>query len=337
MRTLARASTLTLLIAALAGCMPKSITLNFTNERGRVRESVVMRDAGTAPKVAQIDLSGVITSGAGTAFGTPALLDDMALMLAKAEGDAQVRAVVLHINSPGGSVAASETLASLIEGFRKRSGKPVVVSMGEVAASGGYYAAVVADRIVAQPSTITGSVGVIVPTLNVSDGLARIGIRSRSITSGPNKDIANPLEPASEAHYAILQGIVDEFYSDFRARVIAARPDLRNPDSVLDGSVYTGRRALELGLVDKLGGIPEAFAEAKRLAGTENAVLVKYYRSGSKPLTPYASAESPESAIPRTENAGLIPGLAGRVTSSSDATDPGFYYLWLPPGSLTLE
>ena len=337
MRTLIIAATISLLFAALTGCVPKSITLNLTNERGRVRESVVMRGAGTGPKVAQIDLSGVITSGSVSAFGSPALLDDMALMLAKAESDAQVRAVVLHINSPGGSVAASETLASLIEGFRKRSGKPVVVSMGEVAASGGYYAAVAADRIVAQPSTITGSVGVIVPTLNVADGLARIGIRSRSITSGPNKDIANPLEPANESHYAILQGIVDEFYSDFHARVVTARPNLKNPDSVLDGSVYTGRRALELGLVDMLGGIPEAFAEAKRLAGVENAVLVKYYRSGSKPMTPYASAQTPESSIPRAESTGLIPGLAGRVTSNSDASDPGFYYLWLPPGSLMLE
>lgn len=323
-----------LLVAA--GCVPKAITIQLSQERGQVRQSIVLRDRLGGPSVAQIDLTGVIASGDSSAFGSPALLDDLSLMFARAEADSQVRAVVLRINSPGGSVAASETLAGIIEGFRARTGKPVVASMGEVAASGGYYAAVAADRIVAQPSTITGSVGVIVPTLNVSDGLARIGIRSRSITSGPNKDIANPLQPVNEAHYAILQGIVDEFYSDFRARVIAARPSIENPDTALDGSVYTGRRALELGLVDRLGGIPEAFAEAKRLAGLESAVLVKYHRAGPKPMTPYASVAAPDTPTAADTPLGSVLGLPDRIRQSG-ANDPGFYYLWLPPGSLGLE
>lgn len=327
---------LLVLLTAQVGCLPKAITIQLSADRGPVRQSVVMRDARGGPMIAQIDLTGVIVSAEASVFGSPALLDDMALMFARAEADAQVRAVVLHINSPGGSVAASETLANIIEGFRRRSGKPVVASMGEVAASGGYYAAIAADRIVAQPSTITGSVGVIVPTLNVSDGLARIGIRSRSITSGPNKDIANPLEPAVDAHYAILQGIVDEFYSDFRARVIAARPGLENPDAVLDGSVFTGRRALELGLVDSLGGIPEAFAEAKRLAGLESAVLVKYHRAGPKPMSPYAPGGAHAESAPQTGALTNVLGLPARVRQQNPS-DPGFYYLWLPPGSLGLE
>lgn len=325
-----------LLLLTPLGCLPKSITIQLSPDRGHVRQSIVLRDKTGGPTIAQIDLTGVITSAEASAFGSPALLDDIALMFARAETDPEVRAVVLHINSPGGSVAASETLANIIEGFKRRSGKPVVASMGEVAASGGYYAAVATDRIVAQPSTITGSVGVIVPTLNVADGLARIGIRSRSVTSGPNKDIANPLQPVSEAHYAILQGIVDEFYSDFRARVVTARPNLTDPDTVLDGSVYTGRRALELGLVDQLGGIPEAFAEAKRLAGLDSAILVKYHRAGPRPLTPYAAVNAQSNLAPESSALTSVLSWQDRIRQG-DATDPGFYYLWLPPGSLGLD
>lgn len=336
MRSLASIVLLAFTLAVPFGCVPKSVTIQLRPDRGQVQQSVVLRDQLGGPKIAQIDLTGVITSAPTSAFGSAALLDDMALMFERAETDAGIRAVILRINSPGGSVAASETLANMIEDFKSRSGKPVVASMGEVAASGGYYTAITADTIVAQPSTITGSIGVIVPTLNVADGLARIGIKSRSVISGPNKDIANPLQPINEAHYTILQGIVDEFYADFRARVLVARPSIENPESVLDGSVYTGRRALELGLVDKLGGIREAFDEAKRLADLDSAVLVKLHRGGPTPMTPYASVEAP--SIPQQDHNTLssILGWQDRIRQTG-ANDPGFYYLWLPPSSLGIE
>lgn len=331
-----RCLALALALACTLGCVPKSVTIQLRPDRGQVEQSVVLRDKLGGPKIAQIDLTGVIASASTSAFGSAALLDDMALMFERAETDPGIRAVILRINSPGGSVAASETLADMIEDFKQRTGKPVVASMAEVAASGGYYTAITADAIVAQPSTITGSVGVIVPTLNVADGLARIGIKSRSVISGPNKDIANPLQPINEAHYAILQGIVDEFYADFRARVIAARPNIENPDDVLDGSVYTGRQALELGLVDKLGGIREAFDEAKRLAGLDSATLVKLHRGGPTPMTPYASVEAPSIPQQESDSIGSVLGWQSRIRQHG-VSDPGFYYLWLPPSSLGLD
>jgi len=237
-----------------------------------------MRDARGGPKIAQIDLTGVISSASVSPFGSAAMIDDFAAMIAKAERDPQIKAVLLRINSPGGSVAASETIATLIESFKERTGKPVVASMAEVAASGGYYTAITADHIIAQPSTITGSIGVIVPTINFSGGLAKLGIVSRSVTSGANKDIANPMQPINEAHYAILQGIVDEFYADFRSRVLAARPGIKDPDDVLDGEVYTGRTALELGLVDELGGLENALEGAAVLAGLVDYKTTDYPR-----------------------------------------------------------
>lgn len=332
----ARTIVLALTLAVLSGCMPKSITIQLDAKPNVIGENAVLRDARPGPKVAQIDLTGVISSTPTSMFGSAAMLDDFAAMLAKAERDPQVKAVLIRINSPGGSVAASETLATMIESFKERTGKPVVASMAEVAASGGYYTAITADHIVAQPSTITGSIGVIVPTLNVSSGLAKLGIKSRSITSGPNKDMANPLQPADESHYAILQSIVDEFYTDFRTRVLEARTGIEDPDEVLDGKVYTGTTAHALGLVDELGGVPEAFEAAKQLAGLQSAVLVKYHRGGSPPMTPYASANADHTPAPSASAVDPILNLRNKLPAS-DATAPGFYYLWLPPGSLLYE
>jgi len=332
----ARTLVLVVLLATALGCVPKSITIQLDAKPNQIGESIVMRDARGGPKIAQIDLTGVISSASTSPFGSAAMIDDFAAMIAKAERDPQVKAVLLRINSPGGSVAASETIATLIESFKERTGKPVVASMAEVAASGGYYTAIAADHIIAQPSTITGSIGVIVPTLNFSGGLAKLGIVSRSVTSGKNKDIANPMQPINEAHYEILQGIVDEFYEDFRSRVLAARPGIQDPDGVLDGEVYTGRTALELGLVDELGGIREAFEAAKELAGLNSAVLVKYHRGGSPPMTPYASAFAPHTGAPQVSTIESVLNWKERLTQSG-ATDPGFYYLWLPPGSVPID
>lgn len=316
-----RCLSLCALLVLPAGCLPRSITISLDDPGGKVRESTVFGERSDPDKIAVIDIEGVIGS---LPSGSGVSLDDLATMLERAENDRYVKGVLLRVNSPGGSVAASETLFGMIAGFKERSRKPVVVAMGEVAASGGYYIALAADRIVAQPSTVTGSIGVIVPTINASDGLDRIGIRSRSVTSGPNKDIANPLAPPQESHYALLQGIVDEFYAQFRALVLTARPAVVDPDLTLDGRVVTGARALELGLVDLLGGIPEAAHTVEVLAGIDSARGVKYYRGSSKPYSPYARAE-----------VGLTPaqfswvGLIERPISGS-----GVYYLWLPPGTL---
>lgn len=328
-----------LIASVLVGCMPKSVTIELNRRPPKIDERVVLTDTAPTGKIAQIDVTGVITQTPTTAFGPgPSILDDVAAMLAKAADDEGVQGVLLRINSPGGSVAASESLANMIETFRQRTGKPVVASMGEVAASGGYLTAIAADRIVAQPGSITGSIGVIVPTLNVSEGMSRLGIHARSVVSGPNKDLASPLEPPVDEHYAILQGIVDEFYQEFRDRVVVARPNLKDLDTTLDGRVFTGRRAQELGLVDHLGGIEEAFLLTKRLAGLEGARLVKYYRGGSPPLTPYASSNA--SAGNAEAPAGTLADLArhlDRPAGQSAAVNAGFYYLWLPPGGLSFD
>ncbi|MFU8829664.1 MAG: signal peptide peptidase SppA, partial [Phycisphaerales bacterium] len=298
----------------------------------KIESSEVYREPGSrrfgAPKVALIDVDGLISHVAPPGVITPRAntVDSVVARLQEAERDSSVRAVILRVNSPGGTVAATDTLYHEIRRFRERSNKPVVVSMAEVAASGGYYVSLAADHIVAQPSTVTGSIGVIFQTFNVSDGLAMIGIRARAITSDRNKAIASPFEPAQAEHYEILQSIVDDFYDTFLAKVIERRPEFADADldTATDGRVFTGTQALNLGLVDELGTLYDAFEAAKRLAQLGPSRLVKYHAEGIRVNSPYAAApDIRPSAADRRIDISLL-------KLEQDHFSTGFYYLWRP-------
>lgn len=322
----ARALCLVFIASLLAGCLPSRVTIDLAPRDGKLDESVVDDDGlsafGVAPKVAMIDLSGLITEQPTNPLfdSSASMVDRFVAKLDKAADDPRVVAVVLRINSPGGTVSASETLANEIERFRSTTGKPVVASFAEVAASGGYYTALACDRIVAQPSSITGSIGVVIQTFNLSRGMSMIGVSGRAVTSAENKDIANPFEEIDEEHYAILQGMVDEFYTSFRDRVLDRR-DIDESDvrRVTDGRVFTGTTAMGLGLVDELGGVREAFAIAKADAGVERARLVKYHREGVTLTTPYARAQL--NGIQTGDDPGPMGWLSGNLR-------PGAYYVW---------
>lgn len=300
--------------------------IDFSGGDGRLLEKQVLADKGApagGPKVALIDVEGLISHSPspGLISTTSNTVDELVARLQKAEDDPRVRAVVLRVNSPGGTVAASETVYRELRSFRERTGKPIVVSMAEVAASGGYYISLAADRIVAQPSTITGSIGVIIQTVNFSRGLSWIGIEARAVRSGPNKDIANPLEPIRDEHYALLQRTVDDFYRSFHDLARAARPDADASrfDSLTDGRIFTGAQAYEERLVDSLGDLRDSFAEAKRLAGVDRARLIKYHPEGRTPASPYALSAAPPNST--SMHVSLPPMLSPA---------PGFYYLWAP-------
>lgn len=332
---------LALTALALTACTGASVTFSLGPTDESLKQRTVAQDATAslrAPAVAQIDLSGLIADreafdllGAG-----PNPLDEFVVRLEHAAADPDVRAVIIRINSPGGTVAASDLLYDEIARFKRNTSKPVVVSMGEIAASGGYYAALAADEIVAQPSTLTGSIGVIIPTLNISSGLNRLGIDSKSLTSGPNKDLANPLEPRDARHDAILQTIVDEFYNDFRAKVLERRTNLDTGriDEVTDGRILTGADAHRAGLVDHLGDIRTAFDRAKDLAGLESARLVKYlYSNSNRPRSPYTpAAAAPDTRAPHATHLNLNQGVQVNLDAQSAIQHlrPVAYYLWLP-------
>lgn len=216
------------------------------------------------PVVAIVVAEGEIVGGeqrAGTVGG-----DSTAELIRRAREDDKVKALVLRVNSPGGEVFASEQIRREIE-LTRTAGKPVVVSMGDVAASGGYWISMNADEIYAQPGTITGSIGIFGMFVNVPETLAKIGVHTDGVgtTSFAGAfDVRRPLDPAVGT---VIQSVIDKGYRDFIGRVAAARgkqPD--DIDQIARGRVWSGRQALERGLVDKLGGLDAAVASAAERA-----------------------------------------------------------------------
>jgi protease-4 len=177
-----------------------------------------------------------------------------------------IRAVVLRIDTPGGSVAPSQEIYQAVRELRKK--KKVVVSMGSVAASGGYLIAVAADRIVANPGTITGSISAVMHHANLEELLKKVGVRSSVIKSGKFKDIGSPVREMTKEEQSLIQGIVDDIYDQF-VRIVSEnrKIPLSKIVRLADGRIFTGRQAKELGLIDDLGGLQDAVLLAGRLSG----------------------------------------------------------------------
>ena len=220
-------------------------------------------------KIAVIRVEGVLTGGASAdgwnSSGVGA--ETLAKQLGEARRDPGVKAVLLRINSPGGSVPAAEEAAREIARF-KQSGKPIVASMGDMAASAGYWLAASCDKIYANPATLTGSIGVYVPYLNLEGLYDKLGVKQEKIKSGLHKDILSPDRPMTQQERDILQAMVAEMYDAFVAVVSEGRG--LSPEAVrklADGRVYTGRQAKALGLVDELGNFQDAIMATGAMAG----------------------------------------------------------------------
>jgi protease-4 len=189
-----------------------------------------------------------------------------------------IRAIVIRIDSPGGAVAPTQEIFEEIQKMKNQ--KPLVASMGGMATSGGYYIASACDEIVANPGTLTGSIGVIMQLGNVEELMKKIGVRSYNVKSGANKDIGSPFQPLSSEGKAILQSLVDNVHNQF----VGAVAEGRNMDAAVvkklaDGRVYSGAQAKELGLVDQLGNLEDAIELAAKRAGLGDAPAVYYSRS----------------------------------------------------------
>ena len=228
-------------------------------------------------KIAVISLSGTITMQDSSLFSgetiTPDLVKDF---LTRAEQDKAVEAIVLRIESPGGEVAPSQEILWEIE--RVKEVKPIVVSMGGMAASGGYYISTKADKIVALPTTMTGSIGVISQIMNVEGLLEKLGIQIETFKGGKYKDMYRGFREMTQEEKEIMQGMIDEYYEQF-IEVVAEGRELNKEEvrGLATGQIYTGTEAKELGLVDALGGLDTAIDLARELADVEVA-RVEYYQ-----------------------------------------------------------
>ncbi len=198
--------------------------------------------------------------------GTIVTSDNKLEDIRKLKKDDSIKAVVLRIDSPGGVVGASQELYTEIK--KLSAIKPVVVSMGDVAASGGYYVACGATKIFANPGTITGSIGVRMEHVNYQDLLRWAKIERQTLKSGEHKDIGSSIKPMTAEEKELLEGVLIDMHDQFKSDIAESRKIPREEvDKIADGRVYTGRKALELGLVDQLGTLNDAIDEAAKLAG----------------------------------------------------------------------
>ncbi len=305
----------------LAGCAPQ-IHLDFL---GKERlEEITLIPGPAREKILMIDIEGVISSEDG---GGPLAREKNAVTRAfqrldRAAGDPRVKALILRVDTPGGEVTASDIIYHEILRFKERTGKPVVCLMMGVAASGGYYIASACDFIMAHPSTLTGSIGVISIFPNVRALMTKIGIKVEVIKSGAAKDSGTPFREMSVKEKEIFQGIIDEYYEMFLG-VVALNRQNRIPSEELrgiaDGRVYTAPQALKLDLIDGIGYFDDAFRKTMDLASLKAARLVSYSYYPKTSANIYATRLGDHSPL----DGKLLESYLGFLKT-------GFYYLWLP-------
>jgi protease-4 len=247
--------------------------------------------------------------------------------LEAAAADPAVRAVVVRINSPGGSVTGCDILAEELRRFRQSTGKPVVTCLMDLATSGAYYLAVGGDRVVAHPTTVTGGIGAIINQYNLQDVMAGINVSAGSIKSASLVDMGSVTGPIPDDARKLLQEMVDGFRDRFRDRVARHRKGLTLTDwsTLDDGRVVAAPRALALHLIDRIGYVPDAIEEAERLGGVSGAEVVIFQRKGYPAHSIYTI--TPNAPIDGQIIPASIPGL-------DRAKLPTFLYLWQPDPTL---
>ena len=316
-----------LLLAVLtAGCSVLSIDLS---PRIRPLEEETVEGSGD-DKIVLMDVSGFLsdesTSSLLNITAPPArvpLLVRIREELKKAQDDAKVKALVLRINTPGGTVTASDVIFRELQLFKQEKKVPVVAVMMDVAASGGYYVALAADTIVAHPTTVTGSIGVIMLSFNAEGLLQKLGVAATAIKSAERKDMGSPFRALTAEERAIFQSVIDELYRQFVAKVVERR---KLPEAIArglaDGRVYTAEQALGHRLVDRIGYMPDAIDIARRAAGIDKARIIVYHRPRQYRATYYAEAQQTEG--------GFATGSAMSALGAMVGPGPKFLYLWLP-------
>lgn len=272
------------LMAVLLICGCISVDVSLFGKEGELKERNIT-DRGYEHKILVIPIDGIIHQERFSCLfyspsSTPAYLDEQ---LKKAEGDEDICAVILRISSPGGEVSASDTMYKQLVDFRKRTNKPVVAYFTDIGTSGAYYIACAADRIVAQPTSITGSVGVIVHLLNIEELLGKVGVSVEVIKSGKRKDTGSPFRKLTDEERLEFQKLVDGLYERF-LRIVKESRRLSGEriEAVADGRVMSASDALSARLIDGICYFEGAIKVAKELAGIKEADLVLYERRGRR-------------------------------------------------------
>ncbi|MBI3991151.1 MAG: signal peptide peptidase SppA [Candidatus Omnitrophica bacterium] len=256
----------------------KGITSTPTETKEAFYEKFV--EGAGSNKVVLLPVKGLILAEGreGLFFSSEGTTEQIIARLKQAEEDAQVKAILLDVDSPGGEITASDIIHNRLLKFKK-SGKKVIVLMEDLAASGAYYISAPADKIIAHPTTITGSIGVIMQSANIEGLFEKIGVKDVTIKSGPKKDMLSPTRTLTEEERMLLEGIIMEMHARFK-RIVAEGRNLppEKVDALADGRIYTGEQALSNGLVDKLGYREDAIDAVKEILGVKEIKIVEYQK-----------------------------------------------------------
>lgn len=308
----------------MAGCSLPNISL--FPEAGPLKE-VILEGTGDE-KILVLNVQGTISDKPKEKLlGTrPSMVQQLVSHIRLAEKDANIKAVLLKVSSPGGTVTASDIIYHELQEFKSRSGVKMVVSMVNMAASGGYYVSLPADWIMAHPTTVTGSIGVIFSRPGVSGFMDKLGLSMHVSKSGDRKDMGSPFRPPTEADDVIFQQLIDEMAARFLGLVEKHRtikPEHRA--RIASAQIFSAKEAREVGLVDEIGYLSDAIAKAKSLAGlSPDARVVTYRRYEAKDDNIY----NPATGLPD----GTMGGNGSALSLLTSAQEAGFYYLW--PASL---
>jgi protease-4 len=264
---------------SLAGCT--FLRVNIVEEVQPVTEVAV---SGTGrDKVLVLDITGIIMGGErGSPLAgrkRPGLLAEVREELDRARRDRDVKAVVLRINSPGGGVTASDILYHELKQYKEETGAALVAHIADVGTSGAYYAALAADAIMAQPTSVNGSIGVIMYRVDATGLMEKVGIRTTEIIAGERKGLGSPFRQMSKQEQEIFQGFIDSLYDRFTGLVAAARhlsPEAAR--AIADGRIFTSQEAHAAGLIDGIGYLDDAVELAKKKAKLSRATVVMYHR-----------------------------------------------------------
>lgn len=316
--TIRRALLLALLVP-IAGC----VTIELPGgPPPPLVETVVHGESGG--KILLVRIDGVLTEAAQSPSlftqgeSRPARLGEE---LDRARKDPDVKALLLRINSPGGTVTASDILYREILRFKHDRDVPVIAELMGVAASGGYYVAMAADRVVAEPTAVTGSIGVIFGGVNLAGLMEKVGVENQTLVSGPFKDAGSLFRRMRPEERAQLQSVLDDMFRRFLDVVHSGRPglDAKTIRRLADGRIYSAPQALDKGLVDELGDMPDAVAAAEHAAGLSESRVVTYHRPREYQKNLYSVTSQATSF-----------GLDWHPQWRQLLPSPAFLYLWTP-------
>ncbi len=316
-------SYLKVLFAVFATMIISGCALNLTNNFDEPLTEISLQGDGN-DKIALINVNGVISDRPQESFlvNKPSVLQDFVAKLNAIKTDSNIKALIIKIDSPGGGVTASDIMYNELVKFKKETGIKIVVSMMNVAASGGYYIALPADKIFAHPTTITGSVGVIFMRPGLSGLLRKVGVSVDVTKSGRNKDMGSIFRPQNKEEEELFNNLIKKLAKRFHSLVNKHRKITpKNLEIVKTARVVIAEDALNLGLIDEIGYLDDVIADTKKIANLENnAQVIVFRKTEYYDDNIYNNIDSKSKKNLSLINTGLIDSISSLKT--------GFYYLW---------